>query len=108
MIKVKSYKLKLKVGDTVKVMAGKDKGRDGKIEKVLPSKSKIVVTGVNLYKKHLKGIQGQKGGIYDIPRPIDVSKVMIVCPNCKKTAKIGLKIEGKDKIRVCKKCNKNI
>jgi large subunit ribosomal protein L24 len=100
--------LKLKAGDTVKITAGKDKGREGKIEKIFPKQTKALIPGVNIYKKHVKGSQGQKGGIYDIPRPLDFAKVVLVCPKCKKTTRVGFKIIGKNKTRVCKKCNKEI
>lgn len=99
---------KFKVGDTVKITAGKDKGREGKIEKLLLKAKKIVVPGVNLYKKHVKGSQGQKGGIFDIPRPLDLGKVVVICPNCKKATRIGWKLVGESKVRICKKCGKEI
>jgi large subunit ribosomal protein L24 len=99
---------KIKVGDTVKVISGKDKGREGKVEKILPKKKSAVVVGVNMYKRHLKGFQGQKGGIHDIARPILISKVILICPNCKKATRVGVKIEKEEKLRICKKCNKKI
>jgi large subunit ribosomal protein L24 len=100
--------LKFKKGDTVKVTTGKDKGREGKIEKIFPQKSLAVVDGVNIYKKHVKGVSGQKGGIYDIPRPLSFSKISIVCPKCKKAARIGFKVIQNEKVRICKKCKKEI
>lgn len=100
--------LKLKVGDTVRITAGKDKGREGKIEKIFPKQTKALIPGVNIYKKHVKGSQGQKGGIYDIPRPLDFAKIALICPKCKKITRIGFKIVEKNKSRVCKKCNKEI
>ncbi len=100
--------LKLKVGDTVKITAGKDKGREGKIEKIFPESSKALVPGVNLYKKHVKGFGDVKGGIYDIPRPLGFGKIALVCPKCKKLTRVGFKFAGKDKVRICKKCSKEI
>ena len=101
--------LKLKVHDTVKVMAGKDKGREGKIEKVLPKEGTIVIPGVNMYKKHVKGLSGdEKGGIYDVTRPLNASKVALVCPKCSKTARIGYKFVAGSKKRICKKCGREI
>lgn len=100
--------LKFKVGDTVKITAGKDRGREGKIEKVISKESKVLIPGVNIYKKHVKGQQGQKGGIFDIPRPLDFAKIALVCPKCKKVTRVGFKIVEKSKSRVCKKCNKEI
>lgn len=100
--------MKLKIGDTVKITAGKDKGREGKIEMVLPKRNSVVIPEVNMYKKHVKGQQGQKGGIYDLPRPLNVAKLALICPNCKKQTRVGFKIEKSEKIRVCNKCKKNI
>ena len=100
--------IKLKIGDTVKVLAGKDKGREGKIEKIFPKKEKVLVPGVNIYKKHVKGAQGQKGGIYDIPRPLPFSKVSLICPKCKKNTRVGFNVLKDEKVRICKKCKKEI
>jgi large subunit ribosomal protein L24 len=100
--------IKFKVGDTVKITAGKDKGRDGKIEKILPEESKVVIPGVNLYKKHVKGFGDVQGGVYDIPRPLGFGKIALVCPKCKKITRIGFKFAGDEKVRICKKCKKEI
>lgn len=100
--------MKFKIGDNVKITAGKDKGRDGKIEKIFPKTLKVLVLGVNLYKKHVKGFQGQKGGIYDIPRPLGLGKIALICPKCKKITRIGFSIKGEKKSRICKKCKKEI
>ena len=100
--------LKLKVGDTVKIMAGKDKGRDGKIEKVFPEEGRVIVPGVNIYKKHVKGAGDVKGGVYDLPRPLPLSKVALVCPKCKKVTRVGFKFAGEAKVRICKKCKREI
>lgn len=100
--------IKFKVGDTIKVTIGKDKGRDGKIEKVFPKEEKILVAGVNLYKKHVKGFGDVKGGVYDLPRPLSFGKVALICPKCKKITRVGFKFVGKDKVRVCKKCKKEM
>lgn len=100
--------LKYKVGDTVKVTIGKDKGRDGKIEKIFPKDKSVLIPGINMYKKHVKGTTGQKGGIYDVPRSLDFAKIALVCPKCKKIARVGFRILPKEKVRVCKKCGKEI
>ena len=100
--------MKFKIGDNVKITAGKDKGRDGKIEKIFTKTLKVVVPGFNLYKKHVKGFQGQKGGIYDIPRPLGLGKIALICPKCKKVTRIGFSTKGEKKARICKKCNKEI
>lgn len=101
--------MKLKIGDTVKITIGKDKGREGKIEKIFPKKGTVLIPGINMYKKHVKGTGGQvKGGIYDLPRPLAVSKVALICPKCKKVTRIGLKFVGSEKVRICKKCKRQI
>ena len=100
--------LKLKIGDNVKVTTGKDKGREGKIEKVIPKKNAVIIAGVNMYKRHVKGQQGQKGGIYDLPRPLNIAKIALICPHCKMQSRVSFKIEKDTKFRVCSKCKKNI
>jgi len=100
--------LKFKVGDTVKIIGGKDKGREGKIEKLYPKKGLAMVPGVNIYKKHVKSQPGQKGGIFDVPRPLNFSKIALVCPSCKKPTRVGFKTVGNEKIRYCKQCKKEI
>lgn len=101
--------MKLKIGDTVKVTAGKDKGREGKIEMILPKKSLVVIPDVNMYKKHVKGQQGGiKAGIYDLPRPLNIAKIALICPNCKKVTRVNFKVEKDTKVRMCAKCKKQI
>jgi len=100
--------MKLRKGDKIKVLRGKDRGREGEVEKVILKKSVVLVPGVNVYKKHVKGVSGRKGGIYDIPRPLPVSKVALVCPKCKKPTRIGFKYVSNEKLRVCKKCGREI
>ncbi len=108
-------KVFVKAGDTVKVIAGDDKGVTGKVQTVYPKTGRIVVAKVNMVKKHQKPRgQGMPGGIIDKEAPIDASNVMIVCPKCGKPAKMGHKFvdgEGKAsrrKVRVCKKCGATI
>lgn len=100
--------MKLKVGDTVKVTIGKDKGREGKIEKIDPKAMKAIVPGVNMYKKHVKTMGEVKGGIYDIPRALTFGKIALVCPKCKKITRVGFKFAGTEKTRICRKCGKEI
>lgn len=100
--------LKIKKGDTVKITIGKDKGREGKVERVMPKEQKVIVPGVNMYKKHVKGMGEQKGGIYDIPRALSFGKIALICPKCKKITRVGFKIAGTEKVRICKKCGKEI
>jgi large subunit ribosomal protein L24 len=99
---------RFQVGDKVKITAGKDKGRSAVIEKVYPKKNKVLIPGINIYKKHLKGFSGQKAGIYDIPRPLSYSKIAIMCPSCKKPTRVGFKYAGEEKVRFCKKCGKEM
>lgn len=97
--------MKIKKGDTVKIITGKDKGKTGKITRVLKDKEKIVVEGINLRKKHVRPKkQGQKGQIISIAVPFHVSNAMALCASCGKPTRIGSKIAGEKKIRVCKKC----
>jgi large subunit ribosomal protein L24 len=100
--------LKFKKGDTVKITAGKDNGREGKIERIFPKEGKVVIPGINVYKKHMKGNQGQKGGIYDIPKALPYAKIALLCPKCKKVTRVGFKLTGKDKSRICRKCGREI
>ena len=100
--------LKFKKGDKIIVTQGKDKGRKGVIEDIFPKKNSILVQGMNMYKKHVKGHQVQKGGIYDVPRPLAFSKIALICPSCQKKTRVGFKQVGEEKVRVCKKCNREI
>jgi len=91
-------------GDTVIVIAGRDKGKTGVIQKVLPETNRVVVENVNLRKKHRKPTQANpEGGILEIYAPIDASNVMLVDPKTKKPTRIGHKIVKGKKVRVAKK-----
>lgn len=97
--------LKIKKGDTVKVMSGKEKGKTAKVSRVLPQDGSVVLEGLFLVKKFMKPKKAEeKGQIVQKPRAISVSKVMIVCKHCGKAARIGYSVEGTQKVRVCKKC----
>jgi len=97
--------MKIKKNDKVAIQTGKDRGKQGVVEKVYPKQNTILVTGLNLYKKHVqKSEQMPKGGIVEVPRPLNVSKVAVVCPHCKKTVRIGYQITEGKKSRICKKC----
>lgn len=95
---------KFKTGDEVLVMAGKDKGKKGKVQKVLENEDKLIVSGVNLYKRHKKATRNQKSGIFEVTRPITTAKLQIVCPKCGKPTRVGFQQNGKTKERICKKC----
>jgi len=85
---------KFKVGDKVKIRSGKDKGREGVIESIKGNKA--LVSGINIYKKHVKKAltRDNKGGIFDIPRPIDLSKLSVLDPKTGKPTRVGFRIEG--------------
>jgi len=98
--------MKIRKGDNVKIISGKDRGKTGKITHFFPREDKVVVEGVNIHKKHSRPKkQGQKGQIIQMPMPIHVSNAMIVCKVCGKTTRVGVKTTEKEKIRVCKKCD---
>lgn len=99
-----NMKMKLKKEDTVQVIAGKDKGKSGKILRIDRKKGRVFVQGLNMVKKAVKPrSQQDKGGIIDIEAGLAVSNVMIVCKKCG-PSRIGMKVEGESKSRVCKKC----
>lgn len=100
--------MKLKKGDKIRVMSGKDKGRGGTIEKVLPTKNQVLVPGINVYKKHTRPRGQNKGGIIDVVRPLAASKVALVCPKCKKTTRIGYRLEDRSKVRICRRCQEAV
>ena len=100
--------MKIKKGDKVRVLLGKDRGKEGKVEFVSVKRQKVFVGGANLYKRHVKKQKDIQGGIIDIPKPLDISNVALVCPNCNKLTRVGFKITGETKIRICKKCGKEI
>lgn len=101
--------MKIRKNDTIKIIAGKDKNKTGKIIKVIPDKGKVLIEGLNLYKKHVRPKkEGEKGQTILISRPIDISNIMIICQSCGKAARIGYNIENEAKIRICKKCGVKI
>ena len=101
--------MKIKKGDTVQVLSGNDKGKTGEVLEVIPKLQKVIVKGVNVRKKHVKPRkQGEEGGIIPVECSIHSSKVSVVCPKCNKATRVGMIKEGKEKIRVCKKCGAKI
>lgn len=102
--------MKIKKGDTVEVILGKDKGKRGKVIGVFPKQNKIQVTGVNKVYRHTRPKrEGEKGQRVEIYAPISVSNVMLVCPKCSRPTRIGYKIlDKKKKKRMCKKCGEII
>ena len=97
-------KSKIRKNDTVEVIAGKDKGKRGTVVRVLLKKDAVIVSGVNIVKKAMKKrSQQDPGGIAEVEAPLNISNVAIVCKKCGAT-KIGYKMDGDKKIRVCRKC----
>lgn len=92
------------------IVTGKDRGKSGKIFKVLPKEGRVIIEGLNLKKKHVRPRkQGEKGQIVNIPGSLNISNVMILCKNCDKKTRVGFKIlEDKSKIRICRKCGEEI
>lgn len=96
-------------GDTIKIIVGKDRGKTGKILRIYPKLSKILVEGVNVYKKHSRPKrQGEKGEVIQINRPLHVSNVMLFCSHCNKPVRVGYSQEKEIKKRICKKCKQEI
>lgn len=100
--------MKIKKDDTVQILLGKDQSKTGKVLRVLPKKGQVLVEGVNAFKRHIKKMGQREGGVMEIFKPINTSNVALVCPNCKKTARIGYEIKGSVKVRICKKCREVI
>ncbi len=104
---------RIKKGDTVKVIAGKDKGVEGQVLRVLPKDNRVVVERVNVVKKHQKPVQAgnqqTRPGIIEFEAPLHASNVMLVCTQCKQPTRVGFRIneEGR-KVRVCKRCKQDI
>ena len=99
--------LKIKKGDRVRVLTGKDRGKSGEVMRAIPETGKVIVDGVNIAKKHQRATSAtMQGGIIDKDMPIPVANVALICPNCGKPTRVGYKIDGDGtKVRICKKCN---
>ncbi len=101
--------MKLKKGDQIKVLSGKEKGKKGKIIRVYPEDNKVLVEGLNLHKKHARSRQqDKKGEVILVPGSIRISNVQLVCPHCAKSVRVGYEISDNGKFRVCKKCHQAI
>ncbi len=97
--------MKIQKGDKVKVLIGKDKGREGEVLAAFPKKESLLVKGLNIFKKHVKPSQNQKGGIIEKERPLHSSKLMLICPSCKKATRVSYQIDkAGSKYRICQKC----
>lgn len=110
--------MKIKKGDTVLIISGKDRGKKGKVLEVFPKEKRLLVEGINLRKKHTRPKrEGEKGQIVELALPIPISQAKLICPRCQKATRVGyiLKEEPqpglkgkKKKFRICKKCEKEI
>jgi large subunit ribosomal protein L24 len=97
--------MKIIKGDTVKVIIGKDKNRTGEVISVSPKKNSVLVKGLNIFKKHIKATKDQKGGIIEKERSLTASKVMVICPSCKKTTRVAYQLDkAGTKTRICRHC----
>ena len=106
----KGSKYHIKKNDTVMVVAGKEKGKTGKVLKVLPKKDRAVVEKVNFIKRHMRpGAHSRQGGIVEKENPINISNLMVVCGKCTDPTRVGRKVlEDGSKVRYCKKCDEII
>ena len=93
--------------DTVMVIAGKDRGKSGKVNRVIREKDRVVVAGINIATKHVKNRPGiRQAGIIHVEAPLHISNVMLLCPHCAKPTRVGHRFqEGGTKVRICKHCN---
>ncbi|MEW6152878.1 MAG: 50S ribosomal protein L24 [Actinomycetota bacterium] len=100
--------MKLKKGDRVRVLSGKDRGDEGEIMRVLPKEGRVIVEGVNVAKKHQKALRAtMQAGIIDKDMPMPASNLAIICSACGPT-RIGYRFDGDNKIRICKKCKSDL
>jgi large subunit ribosomal protein L24 len=104
--------MRIKNGDTVLIISGKDKNKSGKVVEVFPKENKLMVENLNIIKKHVKPKKsGEKGQRVEVSRAMDASSVKLICPKCKKSTRIGYRLisQGRDKkVRACKKCGQEI
>jgi len=101
--------MKIKQGDTILVIKGKDKGKKAKVLRGIPSEGMILVESVNMKKVHKRPKkEGEKGQVVEVPYPLDASKVKIICPKCNKPSRIGYKLKENQKYRICKKCKAEV
>ena len=99
-------RLRIRKGDMVKIIAGKDKGKSGKVLEVNRGTGRILIEKLNIMKRHMKPSQkNRQGGVIEREGPIQVSNVKVVCENCGLPSRVGMRhLEGGDKMRYCKKC----
>lgn len=106
--------MKIKKNDTIKVIQGKDRGKKAKVLRVFPQENKMIVEGVNLLVKHVRPKrEREKGQRIQFPAKMDISKVILVCPHCNKTTRVGYRVlpkaeKGRRKVRICRQCQETI
>lgn len=97
--------MKIKTNDTVLITKGKDRGRTGKVSRALPRFYKVIVEGANLRKRHQRPRRGgEKGKVITLAHPLPVANVKLICSACKKPARVGYRLDGENKQRICKRC----
>ena len=100
-----NVKYRIKGNDEVVVIAGRDKGARGKVTRVMPEKGKVIVSKVNMIKRHTKPTQNSAGGIVEREAPLEISNIQFVCPKCDTGVRLGVKtLEDNRKVRTCRKC----
>ncbi len=101
--------MKIKTNDKVLITKGKDKGKEGRVTRVILDQKRVVVEGRNLVKKHIRPQkEGEKGKVMEIESPLAVSNVKLICPHCNKPTRVGHTFKDDEKRRICKKCEKMI
>jgi len=101
--------MKLKKGDRVKVLSGKDRGEVGEIMRAIPQKDMVIVDGVNVVRKSQRALRAtMQAGIIDKDMPIPASKVALLCSQCDKATRIGYRFDGPKKVRICRKCGADV
>lgn len=101
--------MKIKKGDQVEIVAGKDKGKRGSVLRTLPALGKVIVEGLNLRVKHVRARrEGEAGQRLEVAAPLDASNVMVVCPHTDKPTRIGYRVDGDRKVRISKRAQKEI
>jgi large subunit ribosomal protein L24 len=100
-------KMKIKKGDTIIVLSGKDRGRQGKVLRTIPKEERAVVEGVNMRKRRTRAKRaGEKGSVVEFPAPMHVSNMSLYCGACKRGVRVGTDTRGGKKVRVCVRCDK--
>jgi large subunit ribosomal protein L24 len=105
-----TFKLHVKKDDMVKVIAGKEKSKTGKVLRVFPAKGRVVVEGLNIIKRHTRPTQlSPEGGIVEKEAAINISNLMLICSSCNEASRTGIRtLEDGSRVRYCKKCNENV